>query len=242
VDGKTLIDDVLRDHHGLDPDDAEYADNRLRIKRNGQRAINHTWLFKNWTIRYVSAGTVTVSGGAYSALLPADFNSLGKYGSVVVPAIARELDWMPLGQILRLINGDPRVDSPTEYSVGKIDTGTPTAADVGKQSIFIYPTQSSSTVLVFPYERKPPVLLDAVAPSGLEEIPESYHETVIKEGTIAFEMRDDGDGRFAEQYALFRSGLITMARDMPAGLEAPRMWPVYPGARRHYARLGFRSR
>ena len=238
MDGKTLIDEVLRDHHGIDPDDAEYTAARLRTKKNGQRAVTKCWTFKNWVFRYVPAGTVTITANTYSKVLPLDFNSIGKHGSVVVPSLRRELDWMPFGSILRMINGDPKTDTPDHYSIGKIEQS---GVDIGKQSILVYPSPSDNTALVFPYERLAPTLLDAVAPSGLEEIPANYHE-VVKEGAIAYEMRDDGDMRFAEQYGLFRTGLIEMARDLVPGIEAPKNWPVYPGARRHYARLGFRSR
>ncbi len=230
--GKDLIDDLLRDLHGIDPADGENAAARTRAQRNAQRALTYVWGFKLWPFRYVAAGSaVILSGAPYSVALPSDFMSFGSDGSVVLPELKRQLDWLPLREVLLRINGDPRTDEPAVYS-----EGTETAAGVRK--LFVYPGTNADRTVVFPYVRKAPTVVDsATPPTGLEEIPVDYHETVIKEGTIYYEMRDIGDLRTTDQKQEFMRNLIGMARDLVPGLEAPLKWPVYPGARRHYGRL-----
>lgn len=231
MDGATLISDVLRDLHGIDATDKEYAPARLRTQRNGQRALTFTWGFKLWPFRYVEAGSAVILANKYSAALPSDFLSFGSDGSVTIPALKRQLDWLPLREVLLRINGDPRTDDPVVYAEGTEDAS-------GIRKLFVYPGCSVDRTHVFPYIRRAPTLTDTLTPpTGLEEIPVDYHETVIYEGALYYEMRDTGDGRTQEQKAEFMHNLVAMARDIVPGLEAPLKWPVYAGARRHYGRL-----
>jgi hypothetical protein len=206
VDGKTLIDNVLRDHELLDPTDTENANVRLQIKNNAQRTIDEVELDWPWIHKVVT--TTLALGTSGDVDLPANFQDFGHSGCVWIIPVGGGPDIpvfiRPLHVVQRLRHQYPAgLQNPAVCAVNGFNVTT-------KRKVLSFaPVPVAALTLSASFDRLPVTITDAVDPgSGMDLIPEAMHRTLIYEGTVRWQMKDKGDIRSAtEQGALFAKAL-----------------------------------
>lgn len=78
---KEIIDNVLQNWDGVDPDDADNAKRRARLLQFLQSIYEYVWNFREWEWT-LKEDTVTILAGNSSIALPTGFLELGRSGSV----------------------------------------------------------------------------------------------------------------------------------------------------------------
>lgn len=235
MDTATLLDEVLMDFDKLDPSelaDPFYVNLRAMALRYAQSVVDEIWQAYNFSWRH-GTGTVTISAGTGFANgigpLPSNFVAFGHGGIVYAAGQGRApLRWQQPHDLVRMRIGTRTDSFPIYYSVLQESTS-------GLKTIAVYPYLQSPVVLSLFYEKLRPVLADTTTPSGLEEIPEFCHRTLVKEGVIMRRMRDTGDIRSAtEQRAVWQKGLTEMIKAEIASKGEVLRNPPYPGAWMNY--------
>lgn len=224
----TLVDDIVKDHEGVDPAAVDATATRALIVRVAQRALDYIWNVRNWTFRSAEATVSCTSGLGY---LPTDFLRIGQHGGVYIPASRRILQWVPLLQMeqLRLQEGD--TGSANLYSVG----GTVSLADqtnYGKRKLFIYPKETVTVTIA--YERAAPTLVDGghtgeTITDGLLELPDPFY-TAVYEQVVFKRMIEKGNAsQTAEQKMVAVEALADLIRIEQQGMEAAHCIVPYRG-------------
>ncbi len=226
MDAGTLITNLLTYTEGVidTPTDAAFYVNRRRAKFHAQRAVNYVWGYRNWAFKWVTDAAVTVTAGVGD--LPSNFLSFGKSGGAFLGAGLPILRWKSPKDMAALRAAIGQSGQPNFYSIAATVPLIGTTG--GTRTIYTYPLDTRTLTLV--YERKCPTLLDSTLPedaadlatygSGLEEIPEPWHLSVIYEGTVYFSMLDKGNALAAAQMGIWKAGLKQMCEVEHTGLEA----------------------
>lgn len=222
MDTKTLVANVLLYQENLpSATTGDFVTARKRVKRNAQRAANKIWLHRPWAFRIVDA-TVVVTAGL--GTIPT-FNSFGRNGFVrPLDKTKPALLWMPLQKMKELQGGPTNNNDPRWYSMQG-------------QQLLTFPMGSTS--LRCSFQRVVPQLNDdevGIAdpdPDELTLIPEDYHETVVYEWTVYFQMKDKANQQsVTEQLRLAEAGLKAMVENERPGIEAAHNVVPYGTGRR----------
>lgn len=222
MDTPTLVTNVLLYQENLpSATQGDFVTARKRCKRNAQRAANKIWLHRNWTFRTVDVPVIVTAG---VGTIPS-FNSFGRNGFVrPVDRTKPALQWMPLQKMKDLQGGPLNNNDPRWYSMQN-------------QDVLTFPM--GSTVLQCSFQRGVPQLNDNTAgiddtdPDELFRIPEDYHETVVYEWTVYFQMKDKANQQsVTEQLRLAEAGLRAMVENERPGIEAAHNVVPYGTGRR----------
>lgn len=226
MDCGTLISNVLQFAKGrTSPTLASEWELRREVKFLAQGVIDFVWTYRPWEFTWATT-TVTATSGA--ADLPADFLTFGKSGGVFMGVGLPPVAWKHLRDVSYWRSSIAQVGQPLWYSVSR--QAPLIGGSGGARQLLLYPMDSRTLTLV--YERRPPTLLDSALPedadtlvtdgSGLEEIPSSWHQIVVYEGTLYQVLKKEANSQsVTEQLALYRSGLARMCEGERQGREAP---------------------
>ena len=221
-----------------------------RVLKAVNKAITHVWSKEDWTfkLREVAEFVYNASG---SNTLPGDFLSFQGVGFVTLlnpdKTPKRELEYVPLGRMLRLLKDPGRqYGDPEVYSLGGSGNG-----GENQRSLYVYPIPRNEVTLYLAYQGIAPRGIQTTLPDGspwvdpvteddpvvgenqfawTEEIPcipGNWHESVVEEVAILFRMMDKS-ADITGQSAIVGTALGEMRRDEPHGREnAPIMVPAY---------------
>jgi hypothetical protein len=184
------IDNVMTDVLEISATDSTYTAQRARVLRITQAVCQQVILADEWEFRQVIGGTTTLSAGAYSAVTPSGFHTIGSNGSCWIQndyeLQKADAKWI---NRLRKQNGTG-TGKPQHYAVAGQDSTT-------KRPLLIFDAISDGTYTIeLDYERTCPTLVDTDgATNGLDVFPNEHVQSVILPATIELLASAQGDGR-----------------------------------------------
>ncbi len=185
-----LIDAVLDDVLEVSSSDSTYTAQRARVLRIAQGALQQIWVADEWEFRQVIGGTTTLSSGAYSAVTPSTFHTLGSQGSLWIQN-DYELQKADAKWVNRIRKGrGTSTGKPEFFAIAGQDSST-------KRPLFIFDVIADAAyTLEVDYERVCPTLVDASdSTNQLDLLPDEHAESVLKPAVIELVASSQGDGR-----------------------------------------------
>lgn len=202
-----FIDAILLRTENQTSTDAANSPRRTRILEWSQQLFEEVWNLRPWSWTMDTA-TITVAAAANSVALPSDFQEFGPEGGAwqatgitnprrlqeVNPQIVQELQngsqSFSIHQVFAVFDRDDNVGTQ-EFQVGKC---------------------SSSTNFTLLYKRLAPTLVDATdSTNNLQQIPASWHYSVLLPGVQALSARSKGHQGLEQDYmSQYRRGLERM--------------------------------
>lgn len=157
-----------------DPTNGAHASKRERYLEIIQECVNQLYLDPHgfsWTKK---DGSVSISLGASSGLLPTDFKEVGKEGTVWGPGSPDEpMDSIPVYMVRKIQESESPTSLPEVYAISGIDPTT-------KQQLIQVPVAAGAyTLTLKDYKKQAPTIVDASSGSNLDEVPADYHLGVI---------------------------------------------------------------
>lgn len=189
MQAEDLIDEIIEDHLEVDATDATNAAQRTRVLRCAQAALQIIWIADEWDFRQVIGGTTTLSSGAYTAVTPSGFQTLGSNGSVWLQNTYElgKADEKWVNRIRRQ-NGSTS-GRPMHFAIAGQDSST-------KRPTLIFDAIADATYTIeLDYEKVCPTLTDADTASGLDQFPDEHVQSVLKPAVIELLSSGSGDGR-----------------------------------------------
>ena len=204
---KTLIDAVLLRTENQTSTDSANSPRRTRILEWTQQIVDELWNLRPWGWAQATT-TLTVSSGASSTTLPSDFQEVGPEGGV----------WQTSG-----ITNPRRLNEVSPQEVEELQQRSLSVAihevfavygvnDTVATQNFNVAKCSASTTFACNYKKMAPTLADVDSTSSnLQQIPASYHYSVILPGVQALSARSKGHKGLEEDYnAMYRRGIQRM--------------------------------
>lgn len=189
MQAEDFIDEVLEDALEVSATDATYTAQRTRVLRMTQAALQIIWIADEWDFRQVIGGTTTLSSGAYTAVTPSGFQTLGSNGSVWIQNDYElgkaDAKWV---NRIRKQNGTG-TGKPQHFAIAGQDSST-------KRPTLVFDAIADATYTIeIDYEKVCPTLVDTDTSSGLDQFPDEHVQSVLLPATIELLSSGQGDGR-----------------------------------------------
>lgn len=127
---------------------------RERLWLRGQTVLEEIWGDWEWEFRYTVGASATLTAANSSCNAPSDYHIGGYEGGVWIPALNREIIFMPLHRLLdERRRNSVQTGVPTYYSVANTDSS-------GVPKLEFDRTADSTYTLAIDHERRAPRLLD----------------------------------------------------------------------------------
>lgn len=214
ADTDALIDYILEKHFNVSSSDANASPKRARILGAAQRALDEICAEDDWLFSYKTS-TVSISSGANTGDLPADFMEFGEVGGIFEDNT--DVQWgegRPVDVYSGVIQG---LTGDSEELASNFGWNTSN----GRRTIRTRGNVGAATTLTILYRATTPALTDqtGTTTSGLYFLPASYHYPVLLPKILMFLDIDHGDiNRTEEDY---KRGLSAMRRRERARKTSP---------------------
>lgn len=196
------------------------AETRARCLLHIKTGVKEMWNRRAWWFKQTSAVISIDNTGKGN--LPANFSSFGKDGSVVNLTTKRALYWRPPNWIMKMRSVNTGTSlRPGYYTLqGHNATGT--------RYLQVWRTPPSAINLTAYYDKQAPTLTDVdTTSSGLADIPDDFHETVLLYDLISRLQVDEGDSRNVEFRMLARKAEADLWAEHMQGRHQPSGSPRY---------------
>lgn len=204
---KTLIDALLLRTENQSSTDAANSPRRTRILEWTQQVFDEVWNHRSWAWTQ-SSTTLTVTSGNTSTALPSDFQEFGPEGGV----------WQSSG-----ISNPFRLEEVSPQQIDELQQGSRSLSIHQKFAVFgvddtigtqLFQVGKCSGAITFfaRYKKQAPTLVDADdTTSNLQQIPASYHHSVLLPGVQALSARSKGYKSLEQDYrAAYLRGIQSM--------------------------------
>jgi len=192
----SLITAVLLRTENVSSADADNSPRRVRLLEYAQQEFSELWNLRPWGWS-MDSETITIASGESSGALSTEFQTHGPEGGVwqaTGTTNPRRLDEVSPQIIIGLQKSSLSISLHGVFAVFGV------SGIVGTQLLQVAKC-SGSTDFFSQFKKIPPTLVDSdAATSNLQQVPPSWHETVLLPGVQALSARSKGSKSLQDEY------------------------------------------
>lgn len=209
-----MISLAMAQQENVNTADADYAQRRVRVLTLLQAVLDALYRAREWPWRRtVSPASVNIAINVGYAVMPADFDTVGRTGHVFHGTEGYELAFRPEDFLAaRKVRTSYNTDRPQFYSEYGQDTNFAPLIQIDNNS--------AALSLKVTYNRTPPTLIDdSATPASdnlLKRFPERYHHLVLLPALQARLALQRGESTQQDYENYLLAGVRTMIREQTA--------------------------